>query len=195
MARLACTSPFLLWCSNAPLPPLPGLGPGRHQYDSHVCLPLGLKGTYQGLTATVLKQGSNQAIRFFVMTSLRNWYRGLYLLGRLPQDPTSSHSGLGSSSSILLARTSWGPHIQRFWSMLLPSPEEPSPLPSYHFLIETLPPPRGQPQQAHEPTDHWSVWSCRWCSQCLWEHSSGCDQDTHAGEGGARKGVGVCDRG
>lgn len=36
----------------------------------------GLKGTYQGLTATVLKQGSNQAIRFFVMTALRNWYRG-----------------------------------------------------------------------------------------------------------------------
>ncbi|CAO2631115.1 Tricarboxylate transport protein, mitochondrial [Lemmus lemmus] len=32
----------------------------------------GLKGTYQGLTATVLKQGSNQAIRFFVMTSLRD---------------------------------------------------------------------------------------------------------------------------
>ncbi|KAL1764932.1 tricarboxylate transport protein, mitochondrial, partial [Sigmodon hispidus] len=36
----------------------------------------GLKGTYQGLTATVLKQGSNQAIRFFVMTSLSNWYQG-----------------------------------------------------------------------------------------------------------------------
>uniref|UniRef100_A0A8C7Z0W9 Solute carrier family 25 member 1 n=1 Tax=Oryzias sinensis TaxID=183150 RepID=A0A8C7Z0W9_9TELE len=36
----------------------------------------GLRGTYQGLTATVLKQGSNQAIRFFVMTSLRNWYKG-----------------------------------------------------------------------------------------------------------------------
>uniref|UniRef100_A0A8C4QB09 Slc25a1 solute carrier family 25 member 1b n=1 Tax=Eptatretus burgeri TaxID=7764 RepID=A0A8C4QB09_EPTBU len=34
----------------------------------------GLRGTYQGLTATVLKQGSNQAIRFFIMTSLRNWY-------------------------------------------------------------------------------------------------------------------------
>ncbi|KAB0389828.1 hypothetical protein E2I00_012812, partial [Balaenoptera physalus] len=45
----------------------------------------GLKGTYQGLTATVLKQGSNQAIRFFVMTSLRNWYRG----ASVPQDPTS----------------------------------------------------------------------------------------------------------
>ncbi|XP_061585481.1 tricarboxylate transport protein B, mitochondrial [Cololabis saira] len=36
----------------------------------------GLKGTYQGLTATVLKQGSNQAIRFYVMTSLKNWYKG-----------------------------------------------------------------------------------------------------------------------
>uniref|UniRef100_H2YP04 Citrate transport protein n=1 Tax=Ciona savignyi TaxID=51511 RepID=H2YP04_CIOSA len=36
----------------------------------------GLKGTYQGLTATMMKQGSNQAIRFYVMTSLRNWYRG-----------------------------------------------------------------------------------------------------------------------
>uniref|UniRef100_A0A8C2KYS4 Si:dkey-178e17.1 n=1 Tax=Cyprinus carpio TaxID=7962 RepID=A0A8C2KYS4_CYPCA len=36
----------------------------------------GIRGTYQGLTATVLKQGSNQAIRFFIMTSLRNWYKG-----------------------------------------------------------------------------------------------------------------------
>lgn len=36
----------------------------------------GIRGTYQGLTATVLKQGSNQAIRFFVMTSLKNWYKG-----------------------------------------------------------------------------------------------------------------------
>ncbi|XP_042187407.1 tricarboxylate transport protein B, mitochondrial [Oncorhynchus tshawytscha] len=36
----------------------------------------GIRGTYQGLTATVLKQGSNQAIRFYVMTSLRNWYKG-----------------------------------------------------------------------------------------------------------------------
>lgn len=36
----------------------------------------GLRGTYQGLTATILKQGSNQAIRFFVMDSLREWYRG-----------------------------------------------------------------------------------------------------------------------
>lgn len=42
---------------------------------TYLALP-GLRGTYQGLTATVLKQGSNQAIRFFVMTSLKNWYKG-----------------------------------------------------------------------------------------------------------------------
>ncbi|XP_033116404.1 tricarboxylate transport protein, mitochondrial-like [Anneissia japonica] len=36
----------------------------------------GIRGTYQGLTATIMKQGSNQAIRFFVMDSLREWYRG-----------------------------------------------------------------------------------------------------------------------
>ncbi len=36
----------------------------------------GLKGTYQGLTATIMKQGSNQAIRFFVMETLKDWYRG-----------------------------------------------------------------------------------------------------------------------
>ncbi|XP_007894864.2 tricarboxylate transport protein, mitochondrial [Callorhinchus milii] len=41
-----------------------------------IILEKGLRGTYQGLSATILKQGTNQAIRFFVMTSLRNWYTG-----------------------------------------------------------------------------------------------------------------------
>lgn len=36
----------------------------------------GFRGTYQGLTATIIKQGSNQAIRFFVMETLKDWYRG-----------------------------------------------------------------------------------------------------------------------
>ncbi|XP_062887562.1 tricarboxylate transport protein, mitochondrial-like isoform X3 [Mobula hypostoma] len=36
----------------------------------------GLRGTYQGVTATILKQGSNQAIRFSMMTMLQNWYKG-----------------------------------------------------------------------------------------------------------------------
>lgn len=36
----------------------------------------GFRGVYQGLTATILKQGSNQAIRFFVMETLKDKYRG-----------------------------------------------------------------------------------------------------------------------
>ncbi|XP_073990646.1 mitochondrial citrate transporter scheggia isoform X2 [Rhodnius prolixus] len=36
----------------------------------------GVRGVYQGLTPTILKQGSNQAIRFFVMETLKDKYRG-----------------------------------------------------------------------------------------------------------------------
>ncbi len=35
----------------------------------------GLRGTYQGLTPTILKQGSNQAIRFSVYTSLKKYFQ------------------------------------------------------------------------------------------------------------------------
>ena len=34
---------------------------------------LGLSGVYQGLTATVIKQGTNQMIRFFVYSNLKSW--------------------------------------------------------------------------------------------------------------------------
>ncbi|CAB1322089.1 unnamed protein product, partial [Coregonus sp. 'balchen'] len=57
-----------------------GLGAGVMEAVVIVCpmetVKVRIRGTYQGLTATVLKQGSNQAIRFYVMTSLRNWYKG-----------------------------------------------------------------------------------------------------------------------
>lgn len=36
----------------------------------------GLRGTYQGVTPTVLKSATNQAIRFFVFESLQDWYNG-----------------------------------------------------------------------------------------------------------------------
>ncbi|XP_069683587.1 putative tricarboxylate transport protein, mitochondrial [Periplaneta americana] len=36
----------------------------------------GFGGLYKGVTATILKQGSNQAIRFFVMETCKDWYRG-----------------------------------------------------------------------------------------------------------------------
>lgn len=31
---------------------------------------------YQGVGPTILKQGSNQAIRFFVMETMKEWYKG-----------------------------------------------------------------------------------------------------------------------
>lgn len=37
---------------------------------------LGFRGIYQGLTPTILKQGSNQAIRFCTMETLKDWYKG-----------------------------------------------------------------------------------------------------------------------
>lgn len=36
----------------------------------------GIGGVYKGVSATIMKQGSNQAIRFFVMESLKDKYRG-----------------------------------------------------------------------------------------------------------------------
>lgn len=36
----------------------------------------GFKGVYQGLVPTMMKQGSNQAIRFFTVETLKEWYRG-----------------------------------------------------------------------------------------------------------------------
>ncbi len=35
----------------------------------------GIRGTYQGLSATVVKQGSNQAIRFYIVETLKGWYK------------------------------------------------------------------------------------------------------------------------
>jgi len=35
----------------------------------------GITGLYKGVTPTIFKQGSNQAIRFFVMETMKEWYR------------------------------------------------------------------------------------------------------------------------
>lgn len=37
---------------------------------------IGISGVYQGLMPTILKQGTNQAIRFYVMGALKNLYKG-----------------------------------------------------------------------------------------------------------------------
>ncbi|XP_033210504.1 putative tricarboxylate transport protein, mitochondrial [Belonocnema kinseyi] len=36
----------------------------------------GFRGVYQGVVPTMMKQGSNQAIRFFVVETLKDWYTG-----------------------------------------------------------------------------------------------------------------------
>lgn len=42
----------------------------------------GIGGIYKGLSATILKQGSNQAIRFFVMESLKELYKVITVLSQ-----------------------------------------------------------------------------------------------------------------
>ena len=44
-----------------------------------VCMSIthtGIRGTYQGLTPTILKQSTNQMIRFFVFENLKHWIQG-----------------------------------------------------------------------------------------------------------------------
>lgn len=41
----------------------------------HIVAEQGFRGVYQGLSATIMKQGSNQAIRFYVMETLKDWWR------------------------------------------------------------------------------------------------------------------------
>ncbi|XP_050305360.1 putative tricarboxylate transport protein, mitochondrial [Anthonomus grandis grandis] len=45
----------------------------------------GIGGVYKGVTATIMKQGSNQAIRFFVMESLKDMYKGNDKSRRVPK--------------------------------------------------------------------------------------------------------------
>ncbi|XP_013403745.1 putative tricarboxylate transport protein, mitochondrial [Lingula anatina] len=63
----------------------------------------GIKGTYQGVTATMMKQGSNQAIRFYVMETLKDWYRKR--TGKGPKDPvpkllTGLMGGIAGAASV-----------------------------------------------------------------------------------------------
>ena len=47
-----------------------------HVFFNKVKFSQGLSGIYKGVGPTVCKQGSNQAIRFFMMESLRGLYNG-----------------------------------------------------------------------------------------------------------------------
>ncbi|KAF2368278.1 Mitochondrial substrate/solute carrier [Trinorchestia longiramus] len=60
----------------------------------------GLRGVYQGVTATIIKQGSNQAIRFYVMETLKDWYRGGDPDKKVPKLVVGMFGGLAGAASV-----------------------------------------------------------------------------------------------
>jgi len=61
----------------------------------------GLMGCYQGLTATMMKQGSNQAIRFYVMETLKDKYRGGDPSVHVPKLLVGLFGGMAGAASVL----------------------------------------------------------------------------------------------
>jgi len=61
----------------------------------------GIMGTYKGLTATMMKQGSNQAIRFYVMETCKDWYRKGDPSAPVPKLIVGLFGGLAGACSVL----------------------------------------------------------------------------------------------
>jgi len=61
----------------------------------------GLAGTYKGITPTIMKQGSNQAIRFYVMETLKDWYRDGDPKKNVPKLVVGVFGGLAGAASVL----------------------------------------------------------------------------------------------
>jgi len=61
----------------------------------------GISGTYKGITPTIMKQGSNQAIRFYVMETLKDWYRGGDPNAKVPKLIVGLFGGLAGAASVL----------------------------------------------------------------------------------------------
>uniref|UniRef100_A0A2P2I0B8 Citrate transport protein n=2 Tax=Hirondellea gigas TaxID=1518452 RepID=A0A2P2I0B8_9CRUS len=60
----------------------------------------GFRGVYQGVTATIIKQGSNQAIRFYVMETMKDWYRGGDPNQKVPKLVVGLFGGLAGAASV-----------------------------------------------------------------------------------------------
>ena len=60
----------------------------------------GFSGIYKGVTATVMKQGTNQAVRFYVMYLLNNAYRGENDSKTIPFYLTFVFGGIAGASSV-----------------------------------------------------------------------------------------------
>ncbi len=63
---------------------------------------IGIGGIYKGVTATIIKQGSNQAIRFFVMETLKTEYRKIKKLDQNSSIPILLTGAFGLIAGILL---------------------------------------------------------------------------------------------
>jgi len=61
----------------------------------------GVMGCYRGLTATMMKQGSNQAIRFYVMETLKDKYRGGDPNKSVPKLIVGLMGGIAGAASVL----------------------------------------------------------------------------------------------
>ncbi|KAK9880674.1 hypothetical protein WA026_011910 [Henosepilachna vigintioctopunctata] len=60
----------------------------------------GIGGVYKGLTATIMKQGSNQAIRFYVMESLKQWYKGDDKNKKVPKYIVGAFGAVAGAASV-----------------------------------------------------------------------------------------------
>jgi len=67
----------------------------------HIVAAEGLMGCYRGLTATMMKQGSNQAIRFYVMETLKDKYRGGDPTVAVPKLLVGLMGGCAGAASVL----------------------------------------------------------------------------------------------
>lgn len=60
----------------------------------------GIGGIYKGLAATIMKQGSNQAIRFYVMESCKDWYRGGDRKNKVPKYVVGAFGVIAGAASV-----------------------------------------------------------------------------------------------
>lgn len=61
----------------------------------------GISGVYKGLLPTIMKQGSNQAMRFFLMETMKDWYKGGDKTKKVPK---ATIGCMGIVAGILLYR-------------------------------------------------------------------------------------------
>ena len=61
----------------------------------------GMTGLYKGLTPTIMKQGSNQAIRFYVMESAKDWYRDGDPNAHIPKLVVGAFGAFAGAASVI----------------------------------------------------------------------------------------------